>query len=128
MLHTITFVTLFLIAGQGSAEVFASIKQKLAPSIFASLSQALDRASSRPADQQAYSRYAELDASLVLDCPPYKPDQQGLGCYVYFAQDSTTNLGELRFLIRKPVEKALLEKARIRLQTKLAETDVNSTR
>ena len=116
---------LFFATSSANADVLMGIEHNLPIEKLQFIPKAIARAADREAPGSAV--YFTISDSIMLGCPPLKPDSQGNGCYLLVNPTTTTGRGQLSFSLRKPIEKDLLAKKTVEITEKTSATSANTT-
>jgi hypothetical protein len=127
MMHKACVLGLFLFfaTSNANADVLVGIEHNLPIEKLQFIPKAIARAANREAPTAPV--YFPVSDSIMLECPPLKPDSQGNGCYLLVDPTTTTSLGQLIFSLRKPVQKDLLVKKIVEITEKTSATNANTT-
>lgn len=115
----------FFAASNANADVLFGIEHNLPVEKLQFIPKAIARAANREALSSPV--YFTVSDSIMLGCPPLKPDSQGNGCYLLVKPTNTTSRGQLSFSLRKPIEKDLLDKKIVEITEKISATNANTT-
>jgi hypothetical protein len=115
------------LATTAQGDVLVGIKHTINPSTLKATVAEIERAGARPAEQQEYPLYIEVQDNIILNCPAHKPDMAGDGCSIFFRPSSHVNRGDISFSIRKPVSKVLLSSKANEAAEKIEKIDPNTT-